>query len=309
MCGQSQSENQMTRENIEVAVLFADVTGSTRLYETLGDEDANRIIGKVLDIMSKITEGYQGFVIKTIGDEIMSRFRSADDCVRAAKEMQEEITSGIQGETISITIKVGLHYGPAIQMEDGDVFGDAVNVAARMAGIAKGSQIITTQETVDLLAPDLQDMSRQFDRTTVKGKEQEIIVYQVVWEQSDDVTRIEINDDSEVDETRYLSLEFRGEQMRIASDDHRTFVIGRGVQSDLLCQTRLASRTHASVEFRRGKFLLTDQSSNGTFVKTDDGENIFLRRQELMLWGSGYIGLGEEVSREDPENIIRYVCE
>lgn len=299
----------MARENVEVAVLFADVTGSTRLYETLGDEDANRIIGKVLDLMSTITEQYQGFVIKTIGDEIMSRFTTANEAVRAAKEMQEEVSAGIKGETTPISIKVGLHYGPAILMEDGDVFGDAVNVAARMAGIAKGAQIITTQESVDLLDPELQDMSRQFDRTTVKGKEQEIVVYQVVWEQSDDVTRIEISDNPEEDETRYLSLEFRGEQTRIASDDHRTFVIGRGVQSDLLCQTRLASRTHASVEFRRGKFLLTDQSSNGTFVKTDDGENIFLRRQELMLWGSGYIGLGEEVSREDPENVIRYVCE
>lgn len=299
----------MARENVEVAVLFADVTGSTNLYETLGDEDANRIIGKVLDVMSKITEGYQGFVIKTIGDEIMSRFSSADDSVKAAREMQEEISAGLQGETIPISIKVGLHYGPAILMEDGDVFGDAVNVAARMAGIAKGSQIITTQETVNLLAPDLQDMSRQFDRTTVKGKEEEIIVYQVVWEQSDDVTRIELSDNPDEEEIKYLSLEFRGEQTRIASDDHRTFVIGRGVQSDLLCQARLASRTHAAVEFRRGKFLLTDQSSNGTFVKTDDGENIFLRRQELMLWGSGYIGLGEEVSKEDPENVIRYVCE
>lgn len=299
----------MARENVEVAVLFADVTGSTNLYETLGDEDANRIIGKVLDVMSKVTEAYQGYVIKTIGDEIMSRFSTADDSVKAAKEMQEEISAGLQGETIPISIKVGLHYGPAILMEDGDVFGDAVNVAARMAGIAKGSQIITTQETVSLLSPDLQDMSRQFDRTTVKGKEEEIIVYQVVWEQSDDVTRIEISDNPDEEEVRYLSLEFRGEQTRIASDDHRTFIIGRGVQSDLLCQARLASRTHAAVEFRRGKFLLTDQSSNGTFVKTDDGENIFLRRQELMLWGSGYIGLGEEVSREDPENVIRYVCE
>ena len=66
--------------------MFADVTGSTRLYETLGDETANRIIGKVLDIMAVITEEYQGFVIKTIGDEIMSRFASANDCVRAAIE-------------------------------------------------------------------------------------------------------------------------------------------------------------------------------------------------------------------------------
>lgn len=299
----------MSRENVETGVMFADVTGSTKLYETLGDENANRIIGKVIDIMAKITEGYQGFVIKTIGDEIMCRFTSANDCVRAAIECQEEISAGIQGENVDISIKVGLHFGPAILMEDGDVFGDAVNVAARMAGIAKGAQIITTQDTINLLDADLQDMSRQFDRTNVKGKEEEIIVYQVVWEESDDVTRIEMSSDDLIEEIKYLSLDFQGNQQRIASDDHRTFVIGRGVQSDLLCKTRLASRSHATLEFRRGKFLLTDQSSNGTFVKTDDGENIFLRRQELMLWGSGYISLGEEISKEEPDNLIRYVCE
>ncbi len=299
----------MARENVEVGVMFADVTGSTKLYETLGDENANRIIGKVLDIMAKITEGYQGFVIKTIGDEIMCRFVSANDCVRAAIECQEEISAGIQGETVEISIKVGLHFGPAILMEDGDVFGDAVNVSARMAGIAKGAQIITTQDTIRLLDADLQDMSRQFDKTTVKGKEEEIIVHQVVWEASDDVTRIEIQTDEAEEEVRYLALEFQGNQTRMGSDDHRIFVIGRGVQSDLLCKTRLASRAHATLEFRRGKFLLTDQSSNGTFVKTDDGENIFLRRQELMLWGSGSISLGEEVSKEDPNDVIRYICE
>lgn len=289
--------------------MFADVTGSTRLYETLGDENANRIIGKVIDVMATITVGYQGYVIKTIGDEIMCRFPSATECVRAAIECQEEISAGIQGETVEVSIKVGLHFGPAILMEDGDVFGDAVNVSARMAGIAKGAQIITTQETIGLLDADLQDMSRQFDRTNVKGKEEEIIVYQVVWEESDDVTRIEINTGEQEEEVKYLSLEFQDNQTKMASDDHRTFVIGRGVQSDLMCKTRLASRTHATLEFRRGKFTLADQSSNGTFVQTDDGETIFLRRQELMLWGSGYISLGEEVSKEESASLIRYVCE
>ena len=299
----------MSRENVEVGVMFADVTGSTRLYETLGDENANRIIGKVIDVMAKITEGYQGYVIKTIGDEIMCRFPSATDCVRAAIDCQEEVSAGIQGETVELSIKVGLHFGPAILMEDGDVFGDAVNVAARMAGIAKGAQIITTQDTISLLDADLQDMSRQFDRTNVKGKEEEIIVYQVVWEESDDVTRIEINTGEAEEEIKYLTIEFQGNQNRIGSDDHRTFVIGRGVQSDLMCKTRLASRTHATLEFRRGKFILTDQSSNGTFVQTDDGESIFLRRQELMLWGQGNIALGEEVTKEVSESIIRYICE
>ncbi len=299
----------MAKENVNVGVMFADVTGSTKLYEDLGDENANRIIGKVLDVMAKITEGYQGYVIKTIGDEIMCRFASANDTVRAAIECQEEITAGIQGEDIQISIKVGLHFGPAILMEDGDVFGDAVNVSARMAGIAKGSQIITTQETISMLDANLQDMSRQFDRTNVKGKDEEIVVHQVVWETSDDVTRIEISTQEVEEEVKYLCLNFQGNEIRIASDDHRTFVIGRGVQSDLLCKTRLASRTHATLEFRRGKFLLTDQSSNGTFVKTADGETVFLRRQELMLWGSGDIALGEDVAKEEPNDLIHYTCE
>jgi adenylate cyclase len=299
----------MARENVDVAVMFADVTGSTKLYEALGDDNANRIIGKVLDVMAKITEMYQGYVIKTIGDEIMCRFPSATDCVRAAIECQEEVSQGIQGESVEVSIKVGLHFGPAILMDDGDVFGDAVNVAARMAGISKGAQIITTEDTIKLLDVDLQDISRQFDKTAVKGKEEEIIIYQVVWETSDDVTRIEIVTDEQVEEVRYLTIEYQGQQTRIASNDNRTFVIGRGVQSDLLCQTRLASRSHATIEYRRGKFHLADQSSNGTFVKTDDGENIFLRRQELMLWGAGQIGLGEEVSNCAEADIIRFVCE
>jgi adenylate cyclase len=299
----------MARENIQVAVMFADVTGSTELYEALGDDDANRIIGKTLDIMAKIIESFNGYVIKTIGDEIMCRFSSANDCVRAAKVCQEEIAAGIPGETIQISIKVGLHFGPVILMDDGDVFGDAVNVAARMAGIAKGAQIITTENTIRLLDVDLQDISRQFDRTNIKGKDEEIIVRQVVWETSDVVSRMEINNNDMVEETKYLTLNFRGQETKISSTDNRIFVIGRGVQSDLMCQTRLASRTHMMIEFRRGKFTLADQSSNGTFVKTDDGENIFLRRQELMLWGSGRISLGEDVTKEDPADIIRYVCE
>ena len=85
------------------------------------------------------------------------------------------------------------------------------------------------------------------------------------------------------------------------------FVIGRGVQSDLVVPARLASRIHARIEIRRGRFKVIDKSSNGTYIKTDDGENIYLRRQELLLWGSGIISLGEEVV-EDSELNIRFVC-
>jgi len=296
----------MAREHVEVAVMFADVAGSTTLYDTLGDDVANRVIGKAVDIMKKLTEMHHGYVIKTIGDEVMSSFPSADECVNAAKDIQEELEAGIEGEDAKIAIRVGLHFGPAILMEDGDVFGDAVNIAARMAGIAKADQIITTDDTVKVLSPELQEATRQFDKTAVRGKAEEIIVHQVVW-QNEDLTRIEIPVATMKQETQYLSMHFKGEETKIGSDDARTFTIGRGVQSDLCVNARLASRMHATIQFVRGKFSLSDQSSNGTFVKTDDGESIYLRRQELMLWGSGHISLGEEVSESNPD-LIRFEC-
>ncbi|MEM7364552.1 MAG: adenylate/guanylate cyclase domain-containing protein [Pseudomonadota bacterium] len=296
----------MAQQTIDVAVLFVDVSGSTQLYDTLGDEVAKRIIDKFISMMTVVTRQHGGHVIKTIGDEVMSRFDTANEALRAAQDMQEEISMGLKGETVPIQVKVGAHFGPAIPTEGLDVFGDAVNIASRMAGIAKGSQIITTHDTIQLLEPSLQDMCREFDRASVRGKEDEIVIYQMVWEKSDDVTRIEIPT-MDAAETKDLRLTFRGQEIRISSTELRTFIIGRGAQSDLLCQTRLASRAHATIEFNRGNFMLIDQSSNGTFVKTDDGD-IFLRRQQMMLWGSGTIALGEEIDKEDPDDLISFEC-
>lgn len=298
----------MAREHIETAVMFADVADSTPLYENLGDETANLLISKAIELMAKITQDYQGQVIKTIGDEIMCRFPSADSCVSTARQIQEELAKGIAGEDSSISVRIGLHFGSAILMDDGDLFGDAVNVAHRMSDIAKGNQIMTTAETCELLSAALQDITREYDKTSVKGKMEEISVHQVVWEHADDVTRIEIA--APVDESvKYLLMEYQGACVRLSSLEQGDFVIGRSVQSNLHCDTRLASRTHAKISFKRGKFLLSDQSSNGTFVKTDEGESIFVKRQEIVLWGSGYIGLGQEISSGDSLDAIHYVCE
>lgn len=296
----------MPREYIETAVMFADVTDSTKLYDTLGDQVANRAIGKCVELMKQLTVMHNGHVIKTIGDEVMARFPTADDCFLAATEICEELKAGLQGEEIKITAKIGFHFGQAILEEDGDVFGDAVNVAARVQAIAAPEQIITTEETVKQLSPENAESTRLFDRTTVKGKAEEILVYQIVWE-SEDMTRIEIALTPEETEIKYLELDFKGQQTKLSSSDNRVFIIGRGVQSDLVVNARLASRVHARIENRRGKFLLTDQSSNGTYIKTDDGESIYLRRQDLMLWGSGLISLGEEVDPRSAD-LIRFTC-
>jgi adenylate cyclase len=131
----------------EMGLLFADIAGSTKLYDTLGDTNAKAMIDEALGHMRQVTERNKGRVVKTIGDEVMCVFPTADATFVAATDMQIKVDSLRVVQGVKRMIRVGFHFGPVI--EDGnDVFGDTVNVAARMAGVAKGMQIITTKETV-----------------------------------------------------------------------------------------------------------------------------------------------------------------
>ena len=137
--------------------------------------------------MQTIVETHGGIVIKEIGDELMCRFDSADSAVSAARLAQTEIGNLKLLAGSPLSIRAGIHFGEVIEDED-DIFGDAVNVAARMAGIARGGQIIA--DTVDRLSPEQSAQARQVDLTRVKGKQEKLAVYEVVWEQAGDVTRV-----------------------------------------------------------------------------------------------------------------------
>lgn len=291
----------MTKNADHFAVMFADVSGSTRLYETLGDKDAKALIGDVVERMSEVTRRHGGTVIKTIGDEIMCRFPLADAGIRAACAIQEmmDATAPVR-PGIKVAVRIGLHWGPAL-LEGGDVFGDAVNIAARMAGIAKGRQIITTEDTVHNLAPALAEKARLFDRAQVKGKQAELAIYDVLWEEKEDVTTMVSVRPVAAPSPAAAPLVVRcgHDQKHVGSDGH-AFVLGRADTCNLVVPGTLASRQHARIEFRRGKYVLVDQSTNGTWVRTGDGKDVYLRREELPLWGEGLISLGEEPRPDDP---------
>ncbi len=171
------------------AIMFADISGSTQMYDQLGDEVAKKTIDKCLGLLQVVTETHKGIVIKKIGDELMCRFDSADAAVSAAKVSQSEIKALGTLENTPLSIRAGIHYGDVIEDEN-DIFGDAVNIAARMAAIAKGGQIITTADSVDELGAELSSQVRQVDLTRVKGKQEKLAVFEVLWEQGGDVTRV-----------------------------------------------------------------------------------------------------------------------
>src|SRR5438045_2626609 len=149
----------MAEQASEAAVLFADVSGSTKLYETAGDTVAHAAIEKCINLMREKTVGAKGRVIKTIGDEVMSAFPTADAAADAAIEMQLGIAELEPVGGTQIGIRIGFNFGPVVE-RDGDVFGDAVNLAARLAAVAAKGQIITAKETVMRMSPMLKSSSR-----------------------------------------------------------------------------------------------------------------------------------------------------
>ena len=175
-------------KDIELAILFADVVGSTRLYELMGDLRARDMVAICIDVMRSATEQRQGTVIKTMGDEVMSTFPSADEALNAAAQMQLQISSHAQlkvdGQPVSI--RIGCHFGP-VMLENRDVFGATVHTANRMTSQAKAGQIITTAATVEHLSPEWRAYCRQIDAAPIKGQGNEVALYEVLW-QSEDVT-------------------------------------------------------------------------------------------------------------------------
>jgi class 3 adenylate cyclase len=285
---------EQKRETI-LAILFADVSGSTRLYETLGDARARSAIGRIVELMSAAARRHGGTLVKTIGDEVMCRFPGADDAAAAALEMQESVTSAaLAPGGVNAAIHVGFHFGPVVIEEDGDLFGDAVNVASRMVNLAKRDQVLTTGAAVARLSAPWRAAARQVDRAAVRGKSEPIDVYELVWQEAD-ATRISGKAWAVAPEARPAVLELRwGAHQLEVSRKHPTVTVGRGEQNELVVPNDVVSRLHARIEYRNGRFSFTDQSTNGSYVINGAGGVHQVRRDSVVLTGSGAISLGQE---------------
>jgi hypothetical protein len=244
-------------------------------------------------------------VIKTIGDEIMCTFDDAEIATKAACEMQESLDEANEGGAteVPVNIRVGYHFGPCIQ-ENGDVHGDAVNVAARMAAQAKARQIITTAETAKLLPALLQSSTRFVDHAFIKGKgEMEIVEF--IW-QEDDVTTMSVDLPKVAAGAGHavqLRLEYRDVAL-VLNSAREMAVLGRSPTCDIAVAETQASRQHIKIELRRDKFFLIDQSTNGTWVQSN-GVQAVVRREEIQLTGEGLISLGRAMD-DNPQEMIRY---
>ena len=297
----------MAEQGVEsAAVLFADVSGSTKLYETAGDQVAKATIDRCVRIMRERTEAAKGRVIKTIGDEVMSSFPSVDAAADAAIEMQAAINELEPVGNNRIGIRIGFNWGPIVAQGDGDIFGDAVNVAARLSHVAVKGQIITARDTVMLMSPMLKSATRKITNIQIKGKAAEVEVYELMWQQSGDATTMAVTRSVfKPVKTTLRLVSHAGEQL--LSDERTAVSMGRDAGSELVIKDRMASRSHGKIERRLDKFVLIDHSANGTFVTVDGDKEVVLRREEFTLRGKGWISFGQ--SKTTATDILEYFCE
>jgi hypothetical protein len=202
-----------------------------------------------------------------------------------------------------MSLRIGLHWGNVIA-EDRNVYGDAVNTAARMAGLAKADQIITTGATVQQLPSHLQSKARRLGLNNVRGKQHAIEVFEILWEDdSADVTSIAPALGEELlGAVQTLVISYR-ETTATLSPTSPTFTLGRRAKNDLIVDGTLVSRQHASIGFHNGWYILTDRSTNGTYVKQGDQAEVYVHRREIHLEGSGVISLGTSTESRSQEPV------
>jgi class 3 adenylate cyclase len=287
----------------KLAILFADVAGSTKLYETLGDAEALATIGRCLDVMKSVCEEHGGRIVKTIGDEAMAVFPLPANAAYAAIAMQTQISAMRTSTGAPLAIHVGFHFGPVID-DNADVFGDAVNVAARLSSLAKAGQTLASAETVETLSPALRARTRDHDAHTVRGKLADIQTFELIWQESEE----ELTALSTRPAIRPVGLKLTHGARELDLDQNSPpITLGRDAQNDLVIMDRKASRLHARIERRRDKFVIVDVSSNGTYCMMDGEAEILLRREELILRGSGRLSFGHP-SEDDKGEAVEYVC-
>ena len=297
-------------KDIELAILFADVVGSTRLFESLGDQRARAMVAICIDVMRTATEQHNGTVIKTIGDEVMATFPKPDDALDAAGQMQKQIAAHaeLKMDGQQVAIRIGCHFGPVV-LESRDVFGASVHTANRMTSQAKAGQIITTSATVERLSPEWRASVRQIDVATIRGQGAEVALYEVLWQTEDVTSMLPAIALTARDQRRTLRLRLTVADREVVVDQlHPQVIIGRADESDVIIRGNLISRLHARIEFNRNRFTLTDMSTNGTFVQIVGQEEAFVRRDTIPVKGEGMIGLGKTPDAESPQT-LRFACE
>ncbi|MCA6217529.1 FHA domain-containing protein [Ideonella sp. B7] len=277
-------------------VLFADLRGSTALYEALGNAQASSVVSELMRPLVRCIPACGGQLVKTLGDGLMAIFPTAREALAAAIQMQDEL-AGLPPRRLSQErtglpqLQIAITAGEVVEM-GGDCFGDAVNVAARLLEHAGDGELLISREVHDDLPWEAQTRFRRLDRVHLRGRSEPVEVFQFSRLGGPDTQVTQLDAPPLPAEAQGIELVWGGGVHSFHRDD-LPLVLGRASSANLVIDEARVSRTHARIEVQGGALQLTDLSINGTFVRFAGEEEVLsLRRGSCTLHGQGEIALG-----------------
>jgi adenylate cyclase len=293
----------------QLAVMFAAVTGIDEVALRDGPDHSVAVLQRVISHLRALAEAQTGQVIDSVGRELLIIFSDPDSALACAQQMQLDVHLDESISNPLVSLLVGLHHGTVNHRGD-DVYGDAVNTAARVKSQASSRRVLVSEQMRDELNPFLAQCLNLFDKIEVKGKAQPLVLYEVPWE-SGDLNRtsampaVRAGEASVIEHlsTAALKLWVEDVEHHLEPADFPVS-LGRGQHCDLPVQSSNASRLHCRIEYRRGKFVLMDSSTNGTRLVRSDGSDVMLRREAAVLTGRGHFTLGETADESAPASIV-----
>ena len=290
---------------IHTTVIFTDLTGSTSVFEALGNAKATRAVTQLTRWICDLFESRGGRVIKTLGDGVLAVFPDAQTAIDAAVEMQRSHQKKLvqQPSAERLPIRVGIATGE-VEIVDGDCFGDAVNIASRLSDLSGPHEIWVNSTEFDYSNRLNGIRYRLLGPINVRGRIEPCTVYQVNWREDEPTDFITMQSDLDIDELankgdalgRIVELTRLDQSMTFKSFE-LPVQIGRIRHCQFVVNDPRVSRTHARIDWRHGSIILVDVSSYGTWVRFDgSGSDVLLRREECVLHGRGEIALGSSFS-------------
>ena len=276
----------MSRSPAALSVLFADVSGSVRLHQKLGDGEASRAVDRCLKRMGRAVEAFGGRRVGPVGDRLMAVFDQPDPAFQAALQMQERVADLPPVSGVKLAIGVGLAHGAVSETQGGlGLVGEAVDAAAQLAALAKPGQVLISRQAQSALSALWQKTTRDL-RPAADGLPG-TTVFELV---------------PPADSTLAAPLVVRyGDALVVLSERQPVIVMGRDAECDVAIRDRRASRQHARIELRDDRIVLIDHSSNGTYVTLDDQPELFLRGDECVIHGRGVISFASSSTSPDAD--------
>ena len=291
--------------SVQTTVVFADLMGSTGVFETIGNARASRVVTQLTQWIGEIVLAHRGRVVKTLGDGVLAVFPYAPDAINAVVDMQRSHQKRIASSSAGtrMPIRVGVARGD-VEFVDGDCYGDAVNVASRLSDLSGPHQIWANNSSLEESIESDGVRFRPLGPITIRGRAEPCPVFQVEWHENitSDFLTMQASLDSQRDQ---IDKDLLGGEIELVWLDVRKrfrstqlpIHIGRVSQAEFVVNDPRVSRAHARIDWRNGSILMVDVSTYGSWVRfSGGGADLLLRREECVLHGKGEIALGASFS-------------